>query len=194
MNRPDAWQRRCFVSSLVVWVFVIAHPSASLAATFTVNTTADSGAGSLRQAILEANASPGADEIHFNIPGAGPHVIQPQTELPPVTEALTLDGYTQPGATMNTAADAFDGSLRIVLNGFDLGTGGVGLRLQSGHATVRGLIIIRCLGSGLAATGGTNILSGNIIGHWPGFTNNWRNGNGILLDGSAIWTRINNST
>ena len=40
------------------------------AATFTVTNTADSGAGSLRQAILDANANPGADTIAFDIPGA----------------------------------------------------------------------------------------------------------------------------
>jgi hypothetical protein len=37
--------------------------------TFTVNTTNDSGAGSLRQAILNANGSPGADLINFAISG-----------------------------------------------------------------------------------------------------------------------------
>jgi hypothetical protein len=35
------------------------------AATFNVTTTADAGAGSLRQAILDANAAPGADTITF---------------------------------------------------------------------------------------------------------------------------------
>lgn len=53
-----------------------AFPNRAGAAEFLVTTTADSGAGSLRQAILDANASPGADKIHFNISGVGPHVIQ----------------------------------------------------------------------------------------------------------------------
>ena len=43
--------------------------------TFTVTSTADSGAGSLRQAILDANATPGADTIAFNIIGRGVHTI-----------------------------------------------------------------------------------------------------------------------
>ena len=47
------------------------------AATFTVTNTNDSGAGSLRQAILDANASAGADLIDFSIPGAGVHTIAP---------------------------------------------------------------------------------------------------------------------
>ena len=47
------------------------------AATFTVINTNDSGTGSLRQALLDANGNPGLDTIAFNIPGAGPHTIQP---------------------------------------------------------------------------------------------------------------------
>ncbi len=47
------------------------------AATFTVLNTNDSGPGSLRQAILDANATPGADTIAFNIPGSGIHTIGP---------------------------------------------------------------------------------------------------------------------
>ena len=39
------------------------------ATTYTVTSTADSGAGTLRQAILDANANPGADTIAFNITG-----------------------------------------------------------------------------------------------------------------------------
>ena len=41
------------------------------AATFTVTSTANSGPGTLRQAILDANASPGTDTINFNLPGGG---------------------------------------------------------------------------------------------------------------------------
>lgn len=43
--------------------------------TFTVINTNNIGFGSLRQAILDANASPGLDDINFDIPGAGPHTI-----------------------------------------------------------------------------------------------------------------------
>src|SRR5206468_2113799 len=42
----------------------------TLLSVFTVTTTADSGPGSLRQAILDANDAPGPDEVHFDIPGA----------------------------------------------------------------------------------------------------------------------------
>jgi hypothetical protein len=68
------------------------------AATFTVTTTADSGAGSLRQAILDAEAAPGADTIQFNIPGPGVHTIFLTTWLPKAFGPSTVDGYTQPGS------------------------------------------------------------------------------------------------
>jgi len=53
-----------------------------LAATFTVTNTNDSGPGSLRQAILDANGNPGLDTIQFAIPGPGVHTITPLTPLP----------------------------------------------------------------------------------------------------------------
>ncbi len=55
-------------------------------ATFTVLNFTDSGPGSLRQAILDANASPGTDEIHFNAGGR----IQLATALPTITEDLDI--------------------------------------------------------------------------------------------------------
>src|ERR1700748_1850843 len=76
--------------------------------TFMVTNTNDSGAGSLRQAILDANAhvnSGGADMIAFAIPGSGVQTISPTSALPAITEAVVLDGYTQSGASMNTLAN-----------------------------------------------------------------------------------------
>src|SRR4051812_14126517 len=69
-----------------------------LFATFTVLNTADSGVGSLRQALADAASSPGADEVHFAIPGAGVHTIHPLTPLV-VSNDLSVDGTTQPGFT-----------------------------------------------------------------------------------------------
>ncbi len=72
------------------------------AATFTVTSTADSGAGSLRQAITDANNAGGTDTVAFNIAGSGPHTIALATPLPAITFAATVDGYTQTGALVNT--------------------------------------------------------------------------------------------
>ncbi|HEY4760201.1 MAG TPA: DUF4347 domain-containing protein, partial [Thermoguttaceae bacterium] len=70
--------------------------------TYVVTTTADSGAGSLRQAISDANANAGLDSITFNIAGAGVHTISPTSALPTITSPVAIDGYTQPGASANT--------------------------------------------------------------------------------------------
>src|ERR1041384_977469 len=76
------------------------------ASTFTVTNANDSGAGSLRQAILDANANVGTDTIDFDIPGTGVHTISLTTgALPDITEAVTIDGYSQPGSSENTLAN-----------------------------------------------------------------------------------------
>ncbi|MEL6535746.1 MAG: FG-GAP-like repeat-containing protein, partial [Bacteroidota bacterium] len=62
-----------------------------------VTNTNDSGPGSLRQAIMDANAAPTPDVISFAIPGVGPHQINLLTDLPALTERITIDGTTQPG-------------------------------------------------------------------------------------------------
>ena len=79
-------------------VFILAAISTARAGVFVVTNTADAGAGSLRQAIIDANTLAGADTIDFNIPGAGVHTISPASALPATTGPVTIDGYTQPGA------------------------------------------------------------------------------------------------
>src|SRR2546426_1625985 len=67
------------------------------AATFTVTNTANTGAGSLRQAIIDANNSPGVDTIQFNITGGGFQTIAPTSALTAIADPVILDGTTQPG-------------------------------------------------------------------------------------------------
>ena len=64
-------------------------PSSAYAATFDVTRGLNSGPGTLRQAILDANASPGADNIRI-VGFAG--VIPIDTELPTITDDVTIDG------------------------------------------------------------------------------------------------------
>jgi IPT/TIG domain/Right handed beta helix region len=111
-------------------------------ATYTVTTTADSGPGSLRQAILDANANLGTDTIAFNISGPGVQTIAPLTDLPDISEAVTIDGYTQPGSSPNTLTVGDDAVILIEISGAN---GGRGLEvmqvgLNSG-TTIRGLIL-----------------------------------------------------
>ena len=88
-------------------------------ATFTVTNVNDSGAGSLRQAIISSNAAAaGPRTISFNIAGAGTHTINLASALPAITKPVTLDGLTQPGAS---CGNTLPYTLRIVLNGAGAG-------------------------------------------------------------------------
>ncbi len=88
---------------------------------FTVTNTNDSGAGSLRQAILNANSAPnsesGADEIRFNISGEGPRTISPVSALPAITAPVIINGYTQAGSSANSLAVGNNAVILIELNG-----------------------------------------------------------------------------
>jgi uncharacterized repeat protein (TIGR01451 family) len=81
-------------------LFVISPPLAR-AATYTVTNTNDSGAGSLRQAILDAESNGGADEIVFNAGVSG--TITLGSALPEITEDLTITG---PGADVLAVSGA----------------------------------------------------------------------------------------
>ena len=159
---------------LALLLFATAAPVA--AATFTVTNTDDSGPGSLRQAILDANANAGADTIDFDIPGAGVHTITPASALPTITDPVTIDGYTQPGAAPNSDPDGFNGILLIELNGENAGPAS-GLRIVAGNSTVRGLVINRFVfstdvdGNGIyLGSQGGNHIEGNLLGTNPSGT------------------------
>lgn len=120
-----------------------------LLANFVVTTTADSGPGSLRDAITLANGTAEPDVINFNIPGVGPHMIQPVTPLPAIAAAgggLTIDGFSQPGASPNTLPVGNNAVIKIQLDGGAMQSPGHGLVLQSG-GTIRGLSITGFVGT-----------------------------------------------
>ncbi len=60
---------RLQLASAAGLALALAAPALVQAATFTVTNTNDSGPGSLRQAVLEANALAGGDEILFESSG-----------------------------------------------------------------------------------------------------------------------------
>ncbi|MBL1179034.1 DUF4347 domain-containing protein [Pantanalinema sp. GBBB05] len=137
-------------------------------ATFFVINTNDSGLGSLRQAILDANALVGADIIDFQIPGTGVQTINLASALPTLTGQVIIDGYSQTGATQNTLAVGNNANLRIVLNGSGAGSSVNGITLSSVAAgsTIQGLVIQNFQGSGIVISGGSNgnTIAGNFIG------------------------------
>jgi Calx-beta domain len=128
--------------------------TASSGSTFVVTNTNDSGPGSLRQAITDANASPGLDTISFNI-GSGLQTITPQQRLPTITDGVVIDGTTQPG---------FSGVPIIELNG-TVQPDGNGLFITGGNSTVRGLVINRFHFTGILINNGSgNRVEGCYIG------------------------------
>lgn len=111
------------------------------AATITVTSPDDSGPGTLRQAILDANAlGAGPHTIAFDIAPAGPHTITPLTPLPPLTAAQTrLDATTQPGYT---------GTPIIELAGEAVRSAPHGLRIDGDLSRVQGFVINDFSGGG----------------------------------------------
>jgi hypothetical protein len=138
----------------------------ALADTYPVTNTNDSGAGSLRQAIIDANGHSGPDNISFNIPGSGVRTITPASELPSITSPVTIDGYTQPGATANTLPGGDNAVLLIELNGANAGNSGTGLTfgVDAPGSVVRGLTVNRFAGNGILIQGNGNTVAGNFIG------------------------------
>jgi len=133
---------------LLVLLFSIRAASLATgsAATFTVTNTNDSGAGSLRAAITAANSAAGADTIAFNVSGAGCDgsgvcTIAPASLLPFVTTPITIDGYTQPGASPNTNAQgALNTVLKIVISAAILGPNEA-FDISGAGTVLRGLVL-----------------------------------------------------
>ena len=156
----------------------------TLPSTFTVVNTADSGPGSLRQAILDANAAAGTNTIAFNIPGAGVHTITPTTALPTITAPVTIDGYTQPGTRPNTLASGDNAVLLIEIDGEHLSDG---LTVAASDTTVRGLVLNR-FAPGTSVTGAIRLdtgsgarIVGDFLGTDPTGATARPNGVGVLL-------------
>ncbi|MDA1166358.1 MAG: DUF4347 domain-containing protein, partial [Planctomycetota bacterium] len=102
--------------------------------TFTVTNTNDSGSGSLRQAIIDANSLGGTDTINFNINGGGVERIRPNSALPTITDTIIINGWSQPG---------FSSTPLIELRGDTAGASVDGLTFSttSDGSIVRGLVI-----------------------------------------------------
>jgi CSLREA domain-containing protein len=198
---------------LTAIAFLLAAPVGTRAATFVVNSTADTsdanpgdgmcddgeGNCTLRAAIEEANALANdngvPDQIHFNIEGEGPHTIAPQSPLPDITDPVIIDGYTQPGARENTLMTGTDAVLLIELDGSDAGFTH-GLTIDTSNCVIQGLVINRFEDSGIVITGGDdnvilqnggnsdNVIRGNYVGTDPTGTIGRGNGDeGVLVRG-----------
>ena len=179
--------------------FSITAKPAHAATTFTVNNTTDPGNGicdtsgcSLREAITAANSTPnsgGPDLIHFAVPGTGVKTIKPATELPAITEAVTIDGYTQTGASPNTLSKGTNANLMIELDGSGAGFTDDGLSIPASNVVIRGLVINRFGHDGInteSASVTTNIrIEGNFIGTDPSGTLDLGNQTGMRIEDTS---------
>ena len=119
----------------------------------------------LRAAIEETNALAGADNIDFNIPttelgySAAPlsYTIQPASQLPNITDTVTIDGSTQPD---------FPGDPIVELDGTFAGGTSKGLEIFAAGAgsTIRGLVINTFDIRGIHVSAANVTIVGNWIG------------------------------
>ena len=154
----------------------------------TVNDGCDLVHCTLREAIEAANAPfETLDLIRFDIPGTAPFLIQPETELPPITDPVEIDGTSQPGFATSPIVQV-DGAL--ISDSGDVR--GLQLAPGSGGSTIRGLSITGFLGDsesgdslGIALESSGNDLVGNYIGLDPTGAPAGNGRYGLLITGSG---------
>ncbi len=205
------------ISTVTAIAYSTDNGSSDFADCFTKNTCLEvsninaSGPGSLASAINCANATSGTDEIYFNIPGAGPFVIDmggSNSLLPILTDdGTTIDATTQPGWVPGY----------ITIEG-GAGSSSVGLNLSGNQCFVKGLRVIGFFSSGIFIGGQNcgigsehkpNIVVGNGSGITYGdgasasaiynhigveadeLTANGNSSNGILFAGNNVFNYIN---
>jgi parallel beta-helix repeat protein len=164
--------------AVMVLAGALTAAAAAPGATFTVTNTSDSGAGSLRQAITDANAAAGADTIAFAIPGSGVHTIVPTSGLPTVTGPTTIDGTTQPG---------YAGTPLIEVDFSSASGTFYGILLSGGDSVVRGLCLNRAAGGPALylANADNNTVVACFLGTDPTGTIARANGSGVTVQNSS---------
>ncbi len=139
-----------------------------------VTNTRATGYGSMFGAISSANQTPGPHNITFAIPSSAPVTIPIAAPLPALTNPATinLDATTQPGSTPLP---------RVTLDGSKAGTGAIGLNVEGGNTTIRGLGIQNFNGAGIELAGyGADSITGNTI------TNSGGAGVDVKTSGSVL--------
>jgi hypothetical protein len=162
---------RTAVRSIVLCIFAAVLLTANAgAATFTVTNTNDSGTGSLRQAILDADAASGSITIAFSI-GSGPQAITPLTTLPfigNVHGTIVVDGSTQPGFAGKPLIEVRGSQIANAV--LQLSTGSTAKWLVVNHASfaavtlIDGATVTNCYaGTDVTGTAGTTTQTGVLV-------------------------------
>lgn len=180
--------------------------SSAHAATYTVSSSADSGAGTLRQAILDANANPGADNIVFTTA-----TVVATDSMPEITDVVHIDGSVGSGrvdiqgiSTLFTFAFSFPSfigdasgssltrvSVRVYPQPLHLDSGNVTVSDSAfeNHSRIGG--DANTIGGGntfavLSVTGDDNVVTGNEIGAVLVGTGGTNNRIGTIGNGNTI--------
>lgn len=88
-----------------------------------VTSRADSGPNTLRQAILDANASGNPSQITFDLGSTCPQTIELNSSLPSPVVSLAIDGYFEFGTALNSTSFnsqgqlPFNGTICVILSG-----------------------------------------------------------------------------
>ena len=149
---PNISRRGFHPAPCLALTLALAVADQAAAATFTVTNLADAGSGSLRQAVLDANAAAGADDVVF-APGLSSVIVLASGEIA-ITDPLVINGpgagvLTVSGATQsrifhvdNGAAGAIDVTLSglTLTEGYAQGPGGAVLAADE-NLTIRNSVI-----------------------------------------------------
>ena len=132
----------------------------------------DSGLGSLRQAILDANLVSGADTIDFSVTGK---IQLTSGALPAITDTVDIDGTSAPGFANSPAVE-------VDMNGF------AGLTFDAGSANsgLHSLSIVNANGAGVTLNDSNIVVAGNYIGlALDGSTSAGNVGDGLIINSTS---------
>ena len=155
-----------------------------------VTNTNDGGAGSLRQAMTDAAASSGPNNVIFNIPATDPgfaggvFTIRPSSALPTVRNNTRIEGNTQ---TIFTGDTNLNGP-EVAINGSMLASGGA-FFISGDNNTITGLVVNGFIGGAISisypndSTPSNNQILNNYVGTDATGTAAVPNGSGIDVHG-----------
>jgi CSLREA domain-containing protein len=145
----------------------------------TDDNTCDAAHCTLREAINHANFFAGADRITFAIPTSQPGqevAIVVMSDLPGITEAVEIDGFTQNGATV-PGANGSGGVWRVNVTRGSTTKSGIAFDVRTSTVTIRGLaikgfsfgVLVGYQDPGTGVTSAVNdvVVTQNLIGFGP---------------------------
>lgn len=174
-----------FVVIIISLTSLIAMPILAGAPDTIVTTSADSGEGSLREAILRANSN-GRGTIRFAIDAPRPYVITLESALPEITSPVLIDGEAE-CATETTSSE-----MGVVIDGTNTDGDGLLLSKDASHSAIRGLAIVGFMtGAGIYVDGADGVvIACNHIGISANGTEAVPNDIGVYVRGEVMGVRI----